>query len=205
MPSARRKKCGSKSKYVSLPHDGMTERQWKKMNGEVITYNLSKPIPWETFKVMPADLAKTYVEQLQKEYNATIRDIAKCMKISDATLYRYFKASNPDIHFPKGKCSSEDDKGRLAKFYGQDNVAQKEVPVAEVEIQGMEERTVEPECVCVNGTNEQRESIKIMEMPSFTLNFAGPYDEQMVMQSLRLILGERVDCEMTISVRKRGT
>ena len=39
---ARHRVRGSKSKRCSLPSDGMTHAQWKRSNGPVITYNLTK-------------------------------------------------------------------------------------------------------------------------------------------------------------------
>lgn len=70
------KKNGSKTKKCSLPSDHLTERQRKELNGKVETYNLSKPMSWNTFRKMPDDLKVKYLSSLVNDYDARCKDIA---------------------------------------------------------------------------------------------------------------------------------
>ena len=42
-------KRGSKSKKCSLPHDGLTAAQLRRLNGPVSTYKMDEPMDWEGF------------------------------------------------------------------------------------------------------------------------------------------------------------
>lgn len=64
------KKNGSKNKKCSLPHDGLTPAQLRRLNGPVHTYKLDEPMTWKEFKAMPADLQKKYILNLQELYRA---------------------------------------------------------------------------------------------------------------------------------------
>lgn len=40
----------------SLPSDTLTEKQRKEKNGEVKSYNITRPMPWREFKPMPEEM-----------------------------------------------------------------------------------------------------------------------------------------------------
>lgn len=63
-------KRGSKSKKCSLPHDGWTAAQLRRLNGPVSTYKLDEPMQWGSFKAMPEDLQRKYITSLQENYQA---------------------------------------------------------------------------------------------------------------------------------------
>lgn len=74
---ARHRKCGSKSKFCSLPSDNMTAAEWKRRNGKVKTYNLMAPMDWAEFKSMPHDLQQQYIDTLQTRFNVSVNRISK--------------------------------------------------------------------------------------------------------------------------------
>lgn len=74
---ARHRKCGSKSKFCSLPSDNMTAAEWKRRNGKVKTYNLMAPMGWDEFKSMPHDLQQQYLDTLQTRFNVSVNRISK--------------------------------------------------------------------------------------------------------------------------------
>lgn len=74
---ARHRKCGSKSKFCSLPSDNMTAAEWKRRNGKVKTYNLMAPMDWDEFKSMPHDLQQKYLDTLQTRFNVSVNRISK--------------------------------------------------------------------------------------------------------------------------------
>lgn len=84
--NARYKKNGSKSRKCSLPQDNMTPAQLKRRNGEVNTYNITKPMQWETFRAMPDDLKREHIKHLRHTYNASISKIAEALHKSRAKV-----------------------------------------------------------------------------------------------------------------------
>ena len=88
---ARSKQNGAKSKKCSLPSDGMTRKEWKEKNGEVITYNLSKPMSWAEYKKLPDDVKKEYIEKLVVKYNATGAMLARMLCVSDNYLTAHLR------------------------------------------------------------------------------------------------------------------
>lgn len=81
------KKRGSKSKKCSLPHDGLTRKEWERMNGEIKTYSMERPVKWETFKQWPVEIQKNYLAGLQEKFNAKSSDIAAMLGVSPKTLF----------------------------------------------------------------------------------------------------------------------
>lgn len=62
--NARRGKC-------KLPHEYLSAKERKALNGEVKTYNLKGPMSYQTFTGMPQDLQDQYVTFLRTEMQAT--------------------------------------------------------------------------------------------------------------------------------------
>ena len=73
---ASRMKRGSKSKKCTLPSDYLTAAQKRRLNGPVSTYKLDEPMSLESFKAMPEDLQKQYME-LRSEYIAMFGPLNK--------------------------------------------------------------------------------------------------------------------------------
>lgn len=76
------RKRGSRSKKCTLPSDSLTAGQLKKRNGEVMQYNLNKPMSWHTFKSMPEDLQREYIVKCKEKYGARGRDLAEMFGMS---------------------------------------------------------------------------------------------------------------------------
>ena len=49
----------------SLTSDTLTEKQRKEKNGEVKSYNITRPMPWREFKPMPEDLKREFFRNMQ--------------------------------------------------------------------------------------------------------------------------------------------
>lgn len=75
--SARRRVCGSKSRYVGLPSDHLTPAQIKKRSGPCMSYQLNMPMDWATFKSMPKDLQQSYLDGLSSRFGVTAATIGK--------------------------------------------------------------------------------------------------------------------------------
>ena len=83
---ARARKCGSKSRKCTLPSDYLTAAQKKGLNGKVSTYNLSEPMTYSKFRVMPDDLQKEYLLKLRNEMGASLAAIGEMMQCSYETV-----------------------------------------------------------------------------------------------------------------------
>ena len=63
---ARNRKCGSKSKKVSLPCDNLSPAQLKALSGPVKTYKLVPGIPDEELSTWPEHVRKLYREKFNR-------------------------------------------------------------------------------------------------------------------------------------------
>lgn len=93
------RKRGSRSKKCTLPSDNMTAGQLKKRNGEVMQYNLNKPMSWYTFKSMPEDLQREYIVKCKEKYGARGRDLAEMFGMSkngfSLAMVKLFDGNSP--------------------------------------------------------------------------------------------------------------
>ena len=89
--NARYKKNGSKSCKCSLPQDNMTPAQLRRRNGEVNTYNITKPMRWDEFRAMPDDLKRECIEYLRHTYNASNSKIAEMLRKPRAKVVEEIK------------------------------------------------------------------------------------------------------------------
>ena len=71
----------------SLPSDTLTEKQRKEKNGEVKSYNITRPMPWPEFKAMPEDLKREFFRNMQS-FGGTAKWLAEEMDACDATIRR---------------------------------------------------------------------------------------------------------------------
>lgn len=83
------------------------------MSGEVISYpSLKKPMTWEAFKGLPADLKKEYITFIRDEFGAPDKYIAEMFDISGKTLNLFFA----DLKLNKGKGGGGKGKWKTAEF-----------------------------------------------------------------------------------------
>lgn len=83
------KKNGSRSKYVSLPSDKLTEKQRRELNGTLYSYDISKPMDWSTFVYMPLDIQREYLINLCKDHSGRLKDAAEMFGIAAGSLGNY--------------------------------------------------------------------------------------------------------------------
>lgn len=72
----------------SLPSDTLTEKQRKEKNGEVKSYNITRPMPWHEFKAMPEDLKREFFRNMQS-FGGTGKWLAEEMGASAQTIIAY--------------------------------------------------------------------------------------------------------------------
>lgn len=86
----KRTHCG-KSGKARFPHEYLTKKELEKMNGECKSYQLNKPMDWETFKSMPDDLKVSYIKSIREKFGATDKAIAGMMGINVVTFGKWIR------------------------------------------------------------------------------------------------------------------
>ena len=97
-----------KHKGCTLPSDHLTAAQKRKLNGEVITMNLNKPVRYAEFKLWPKDIQEKYLNSLHERFGANRSDIARMFGIDPFTLKKFIDAKELDV-FPAHKGSKLQD------------------------------------------------------------------------------------------------
>lgn len=191
------KKNGSKSKSCRLPSDHMTEKEWKKMNGEVKTYNTNHPLVWDDFKVMPADLREEYLRNLDARVGGvTLQSVADAMGVHVVTLRNYMKECDLRDVFYSGKRMKTEQKAALVAFYNNEM----QIPAVETECNDSEiaeecseiSRDIENNCEdisecnnCDSTSESDTNSVSAFVMKEFEVKFEGPFDADHLANTLR--------------------
>lgn len=89
VPSARRRKCGSKSKKCTLPMDYKTKGELNKLNGDVISISMNKPYDINTLFKASRDVQIEYIQNLRTQYRASTRMLSTVLGVSQPTILRY--------------------------------------------------------------------------------------------------------------------
>lgn len=193
--SAMRRKCGSKSKKCNLSTDHMTHKQWSERCGEVMSYNIGKPMDWAEFCRLPKDLKEEYLNNLIQKFSANARTMADIFGVSTPTIFRMVKKESLNINFLKGRHPSGEKEEALKRFLNGDDSVQDELVeiVSEPTVEGNCDS--EPECSNVQDAVDVNapDVVHPMETPktrldSFTMNFSGEINVDMIANSLRYIL-----------------
>lgn len=168
---ARHRKCGSKSKHCSLPTDFMTPKQWRERCGSVVTYQLNRPIPWETFKNMPQDLQRSYVEKIMERFSPTATDLARIFDVTATTVTKYLGA-NLSIKFSPGKKMPKDRVEDFNRFINQTG--------DKTEEDAQENTQDQPEIELVHRARTDSN----MRMSEFSLVFDGEFNIEAIHNSI---------------------
>jgi hypothetical protein len=90
---------------VKFPSDYLTRKERQQMNGDVKSYNLSKPMSWQIYKMLPPEIKREYFAALVEKHGGTQKDLALMFGISPDTIK--VEARRFGIGFPKGNQSDE--------------------------------------------------------------------------------------------------
>lgn len=87
---ARSDRCRKRStRKCTLPSDYLTPTERKRRNGEMKTYNLSKPMTYAEFLAMPDDLQAQYLRSLRWRFGASDKRIAEMMGVSHPVIKKH--------------------------------------------------------------------------------------------------------------------
>ena len=96
--SASAKRRGSKSKKCTLGTDRMTAAQIRKQNGECKVYNITKPMSWQQFRLLPKDLQEEYLGNLAA-MGASRGDVVEMFGTTRSALGQYISAHHKGKRF----------------------------------------------------------------------------------------------------------
>lgn len=88
------KKGGSRSRKCSLPSDKLTPKQLRERNGKIMSYNLSKPMNWKTFKSLDDETQSEYLYRLAKLHYARGVDVAEMFGINSSYFSQWLKTKS---------------------------------------------------------------------------------------------------------------
>lgn len=185
-------KRGSKSKKCSLPHDHITEKQWKEMNGRMETFSMKSPMGWDSFKAMSPDLQREYLQNLISEFNATQGEIADMFGVSRATLCKHVKNYVSSVKFDMSRRMSK--KNQEDWLFFLTGEVQCDTPEASVQ----SEESCLPDIQVIGETPSDKKRMLLRE---FTLHFSGHPDVETIRNSLKIMISGSEEVDIHISVQ----
>ena len=194
--SAMKRKCGSKSKKCKLPSDNISQKQWNERCGEVVSYQIGKPMTWREFGKLPKDLKEEYLNNLISEYSANARNMADMFGVSVATVFRVVKNEGLNVKFQKGRHPIGFEAEQFQRFLS----GTLDCNEKESELCVNEDAKCDDEQCNVNSDGvDTHVKPDGTHLDSFTMNFSGEINVEMVANSLRYILGPGRKARVLIS------
>lgn len=198
--SARNRICGSKTKRAAvLPSDHLTPKQWKERNGIVTTYHLSEPMDWKSFRAMPNDLQRKYLQGLVDRFNLTQTALAEMFHISHHYLSQTLLASGFSQMFSRGRKMSDAQSENFRAFCAG------ELPEVPSEATQNEDQTVvlrHQEAPVAASFDEP--VTPAMQMTSVSATFEGAIDLTTIMNTLRFMVSDGNRGRVYIDVTLEG-
>lgn len=204
--SARKRKCGIKSKRCSLPSDHLTAKEWRAKCGKMVSYRMDSPMNYATFKELADVTRKAYMESLRDEYGATAVDIAALLGVSAVTVRRI--AATLSVVFRPGQHMSKEQRKRWDAFLsGKESSACAEADAFARENDCAENTSCMPSGTAASarldvlspgllppdeavGETQTEPTKNQMALSRFTMRFGGEINVPMIANSLRYVLGE---------------
>lgn len=99
--SAKRRKCGAKSRKCSLPSDSLTPAQRKALNGDPVLFAMNMPCTFVQITTVSKDLGEEYLYRLIDRYNAPVTCIIEMLGTSRYHFEKWVTAAG--IRIPERK------------------------------------------------------------------------------------------------------
>lgn len=100
----------------TLPSDYLSTKQKRKLNGEVFSVNIKKPMKYAAFKLLPRDIQQEYLDFVASEFACGQRDFAMdILGVHDDALHKYIVKVGLRSPWTRGK-HSKLKKNKWAKF-----------------------------------------------------------------------------------------
>lgn len=185
--SAARRKGGSKSRKCPLSTDNMSRKQWEERCGKIVSYQIGRPMVWADFNKLPRDLKEEYMNSLIQKYSANARNMADMFGVSVATVFRVVKKENLNVEFLKGRHPSGNKQEQFQKFLAGENEFE-EIAEEVSTIEKTEDSIIDTEALACENPKSVEKHVTCAHLDSFSMNFSGAIDVDMIANSLRYIL-----------------
>lgn len=196
---AKHKVGGSKSKRCSLPSDGMTNKQWKERNGEVMTFNIKKRTDWKTFKTLSPEIKTEYLTKLRDEYGATKRMICEMFGICYTTLNIHLQECGINVGFSKTHYTREKEQAREARWLAFLGITEEDGAEVQYSDGLVQEATPDH----TDSSNQQIDKGQQgMSFDGFTARFSGPFDLVSLCNSLAAVIADGEMVRITVICEK---
>lgn len=123
----------------TLPSDNLTAKQRREKNGEVKSYNITRPMPWPEFKALPEDLKREFFRNMQS-FGGTAKLLADEMGTSDMAVRAAAKAVGTP--FVRGNGNSLLWNRKVAEWASAEQQTAAETPAEEPAIQKSGKRLI---------------------------------------------------------------
>ena len=177
------RKNGSKSKKCGLPSDYLSAAEKRKLNGECVTYELSRPMSWQDFKGMPHDIQSEYIRKLAG-MGAGRNDIADMFRITPDQYSQYMVRKHKGEKFLDTKVKNND---AFVEWFIGDDPKPAEEPAAEIK-----EEPAPAEPVAEAKTAPARAFLN-----SGSISYSGNAKD--VFESILQLMDENSDYDITVS------
>ena len=77
-----------KHRRVTLPNDNLTNKEWKKMNGELKEIVLNERYTWKELKEYDIRIVADYLDHLVRRFGCNNDDLSTCLDVSSVTFHR---------------------------------------------------------------------------------------------------------------------
>ena len=189
---AQYKKNGPKSRKCTLPHDHLTPAQLRKKNGEVICFNMNKPIrSWKEFRGLSRESAVEYIQKLGDQYRPSVGDLSRMFGCSYNAVKSYLTGIGAPLQ--SGRMPVEFRAAWDEFLKDPEEVAPEEAEPEEAPVEAVTEEEPEEAKTTV--------SEPPMHMKEFSIEFSGNISYAGIVNSLRCILGDAPSGSVKVTFR----
>lgn len=168
----------------TLPHENMSKKELKAMNGEVESMNLKRPMAYADFKRLPASMRTAYLQHLRNEYDMRSTQLGKMFGITGCSAADVLKRNGVDgCHSRSGWSRKQEERWDAFLAQGSDASAEEPKPV----------EAEKPEATEPAPKTEQSASVKLNGVISTEGKL---YD---VCAALVMVLGANTEARVTVS------
>lgn len=187
VPSARKKKNGSKSKKCKMSTDGMTERQLQKRNGVVMTYKLNRPMQWAEFKAMPIDVQEKYLLELKSKFGITPTAVSRMFGVTGQSVINLLAKEEYSVQLCKGQSMTKEQKWAFETFIR--GKQEEEATVVETENIAVSVEDAPPTVTAEPNP---------FHMSEFSISMNGKFNRDAFFKSLAMMIPDGVEVNMEI-------
>lgn len=87
------------------------------MNGPVETININEPVrDWGAFTALSMQMQETYIWNLIKKYDVSIKALSKMFHVSEPTIRKYFEQNLPQLKPSNSRSITKERRDKLREF-----------------------------------------------------------------------------------------